>query len=210
MEQSSLRYVLACTSNQEHSLYKNSFLFIKFQLLILLKHVANSLRHRASLALQDMPKTHNSDVDADATTSKNIELAYKCSLSKMIQLYCLVFMLGHGLFTITSFLIQTQYLQNHNINEKHHNLFPMRQETLDLLVSLSLLFLYLSFSGNFLVYYQYNSLFRFVLTGNDSQDSDGFIGVVGVNDGLVSGHNINAARTITNDRNEMEPVFLPD
>jgi hypothetical protein len=133
----------------------------------------------------------------------------------MIQLYCLVFMFGHVLFSITGLLIQTQHFSSkHNFsNEKHpHLLFPLRRETLDLLVSLSLLFLYLSFSGNFLVYYQYNSLFRVVLTGDEDQNNDRNIGgnIGGsIGGGGINGQAINGVCAI-NGINEMETVFLPD
>ena len=119
-------------------------------------------------------------------------------------------MFGHVLFSITGLLIQTQYISSkHDFSNEKHPLLPLRRETLDLLVSLSLSFLYLSFSGNFLVYYQYNSLFRVVLTGDDDQDNDrnilgGSIGGVRSN-----GQAINGVCSI-NGLNEMETVFLPD
>jgi hypothetical protein len=133
------------------------------------------------------------------SSTKSIELAYKCSLSKMIQLYCLVFIFGHVLFTVTGLLIQTQYISS--------RMLSLRRETLDLLVSLSLLFLYLSFSGNFLVYYQYNSLFRAVLTGDNDHEQSGLNGGLrGGTDQNNNGLNANVNGLI----DEEQPTFLPD
>ena len=125
--------------------------------------------------------------------SKNIELAYKCSLSKMIQMYCLIFIFGHIFFTTTSLLIQTQYL-----SAKHTLSFE--KKNLDLFISISLLFLYSSYCGNFFVYYTYNSLFRSVLNGENVNSDDSAVR------NLQNSNNINNNEVTVNGFNEEETV----
>jgi hypothetical protein len=90
----------------------------------------------------------------------------KCQLSKMIQMTCLFYIFGHILFSICELMIQIKYFFYYGpmMNIPREN-YPF----INFLIALSYLFLYLSFSLNFLAYYKFDVLFGLILC-NKSKD----------------------------------------
>jgi hypothetical protein len=91
----------------------------------------------------------------------------KCRLSKMIQMNCLFYIIGHSLFSVCELLIQIKYFFYYGplMNIPREN-YPF----INFLIALSYLLLYFSFSLNFLAYYKYDLLFGLILS-NKSKDA---------------------------------------
>lgn len=83
------------------------------------------------------------------------------SLTKMLQLSYIVYILGHSLFVFTSIFVQIKYFFYYG---PLMNVFQKNLLVINLLIALSYWFLYISFGANFFVYFAFNSLFRKIIT----------------------------------------------
>lgn len=125
----------------------------------------------------DSPSSHveesnaNNNIQANSAKKKDEKIVEfsKCNLAKLIQLYCLVFLFGHSLYSFTAVITQIKYFYFYG---PLMNLYPKNYYLLNLLIALSYLILYTSFCFNFFVYYKYNPLFRFIIKGRRNKSDE--------------------------------------
>lgn len=90
------------------------------------------------------------------------------SLTKMLQLSYIVYILGHSLFVFSSIFVQIKFFFYYG---PLMNLFKDHFLVINLVIAVSYWFLYISFGANFFVYFAFNGLFRKMIN-NSTKSKD--------------------------------------
>jgi hypothetical protein len=139
---------------------------------------ASSKEDSMEVTMEKKEKKENIDQRTD------IEIT-RFSLTKMLQLSYIVYILGHSLFVFSSIFIQVKYFFNFG---PLMNVFKQHMLVINLIIAISYLFLYISFGANFFVYFAFNGLFRKMLsktTKKNKEDGDEENGEEGGEDSIA-------------------------
>lgn len=123
--------------------------------------------------IESEPKSEQMEVtmekkEKDVSNQAEIEIT-RFSLTKMLFIMLLVYILGHILFVICSIFIQVKYFFYF---EPIVNLLQKNSMLIEMIISIAYLFLYTSFGANFFVYFTFNGLFRRLVSKRGMSKSD--------------------------------------
>lgn len=106
---------------------------------------------------RDSVKSETDRTDIDVT---------RYLLTKMININCLVYILGHLFFAFCSVFIQVKYFFYYGpLMNMYKDAYPL----LNLLIAISYILLYVSFGANFFIYFAFNGSFRRILNNDDKK-----------------------------------------
>jgi hypothetical protein len=105
-------------------------------------------------------------VNTQHENKTDIQMA-KYLLTRMIQINCLVYLIGHAMFALCSVYIQIKYFFYYG---PLMNLFQERYIVFNFIMALSYLLLYGSFGANFFVYYKFNGSFKKIFNEGEKKD----------------------------------------